>query len=74
MNEEARMTKATRMRAKMARFFKEVKSELKRVIWPTRKQLVNNTATVLMGCLIIGIFIWLADLAFGQISALVFTR
>ena len=29
------------------KFFKEFKAELKRVSWPTRKQLVNNTIAVL---------------------------
>ena len=29
-------------------FFKGVKSELKKVVWPTRKQLINNTVMVLV--------------------------
>lgn len=29
-------------------FFKGLKAELKKVVWPTRKQLVNNTALVLV--------------------------
>lgn len=29
-------------------FFKGVKSELKKVVWPTKKQLINNTALVLV--------------------------
>lgn len=29
-------------------FFKGVKSELKKVVWPTRKQLVHNTIMVLV--------------------------
>ncbi|MEG2310772.1 MAG: preprotein translocase subunit SecE [Clostridia bacterium] len=28
-------------------FFKGVKAELKKVVWPTKKQLINNTAMVL---------------------------
>ena len=28
-------------------FFKDVKAELKKVIWPTKKQLVNNTVAVI---------------------------
>lgn len=27
-------------------FFKGVKSELKKVVWPTKKQLINNTILV----------------------------
>lgn len=29
-------------------FFKGLKAELKKVVWPTRKQLINNTALVLV--------------------------
>ena len=29
-------------------FFKGLKAELKKVVWPTRKQLTNNTALVLV--------------------------
>lgn len=28
-------------------FFKGVKAELKKVVWPTKKQLINNTVMVL---------------------------
>ena len=28
---------------KVAKWFREMRSELKKVIWPTRKQLINNT-------------------------------
>ena len=29
-------------------FFKGVKSELKKVVWPTKKQLINNTMMVVV--------------------------
>lgn len=29
-------------------FFKGVKAELKKVVWPTKKQLINNTVMVLV--------------------------
>ncbi|MEG0873667.1 MAG: preprotein translocase subunit SecE [Clostridia bacterium] len=34
--------------AKSNGFFKGVKTELKKVVWPTRKQLIKNTALVLI--------------------------
>lgn len=33
--------------AKIAKFFREVKSEMKKVVWPTWSQTVNNTAIVM---------------------------
>lgn len=50
--------------ASMGRFFREVKAEMKKVVWPTRKQVVNNTLIVFAMVLIAGIFIWVLDLIF----------
>lgn len=44
-------------------YFKEVKSELKRVVWPTKNQLINYTITVLAFTLIVGIIIMVFDIA-----------
>lgn len=54
------------------KFLKEVVMELKKVAWPGKKQLANNTVTVLILCAIIGFVIWLLDLGFQQIYAVVF--
>ncbi len=51
--------------ARIGKFFKDEKTEMKKVIWPSRKQLINNTAIVLIFVLIIGLIIWLLDLLFG---------
>ena len=49
---------------KLVRFFKEVKSEMKKVVWPSRKQVTNNTLIVLAVVVLVGIIIWALDLAF----------
>ena len=46
---------------KAVKLFKEIRSELKKVIWPSRQQLVNYTISVLIACVLIGIVIWIAD-------------
>ena len=43
------------------RWFREMKSELKKVVWPSGKQLVNNTLVVLASILIVGIIVCLFD-------------
>lgn len=48
-------------------FLKEIRSELKKVIWPTKSQLINNTLTVLAFCLIMGAMIWVADFVFSRL-------
>ncbi len=56
----------------ICRYFRELKSELKKVVWPTPKQVVKNTLIVLACVLVVGIFVWLFDLVAGTgISALI---
>ena len=46
-------------------WFREMKSELKKVVWPSRKTVVENTGTVLMCSLLIGACIWIFDGVMG---------
>lgn len=52
---------------RIAKWFREMRSELKKVVWPTPKQIVNNTfvALTLMTCAAIAI--WALDFASSQI-------
>ena len=38
-----------------------MKSELKKVVWPTKSQMLNNTLIVLACVLVVGIFIVIFD-------------
>ena len=50
---------------KVRKYFRELKSELKKVVWPTPQQVLKN-ALVVCGCvLVVGIFIWLFDFVAG---------
>ena len=46
---------------KFAKWFREMKSELKKVVWPSGKQLVNNTLVVLAAVLVVGVVVVLFD-------------
>ena len=48
-------------------FVVNLKSELKRVVWPDRKKLLHNTATVLAICVMASILLFLVDSIFGGI-------
>lgn len=50
-------------------FFKDFKAELKKVIWPTPKQLANNTFAVIVVVLIIAVVVFVLDFAFENINA-----
>lgn len=49
-------------------FMKSFKAELKKVIWPTPKQLFNNTVAVLTIVLITAIIVFVLDFAFESIN------
>ena len=44
------------------KWFRDMKSEPKKVQWPTRKQTINNTLIVIACVIVVGIFIGLFDL------------
>ncbi len=52
--------------SRIAKWFKEMKSELKKVQWPTRKQVVNNTLIVIACVIVVGVFIWIFDFIAGN--------
>ena len=56
----------------VCKYFRELKSELKKVTWPTPKQVAKNTLIVVACVIVVGIFIWLFDfLAQTGVTALI---
>ena len=49
-------------------FFKDFKAELKKVVWPTPKQLVNNTVAVITIVLITAAIVFVLDLTFETLN------
>ena len=47
------------------RWLREMKSELKKVVWPSKKTVAKNTGTVLLCSLVIGACIWIFDGVLG---------
>jgi preprotein translocase subunit SecE len=46
-------------------FFSEVKSELKKVTWPSRKEVYATTVVVIVTTLFFGFYLWLLDIGFS---------
>ena len=42
-------------------FFRDYKSEIKKIVWPGLKDVVKNTVIVLIMCLLVGALIWILD-------------
>ena len=49
-------------------FFRDFKAELKKVIWPTPKQLVNNTVAVITIVLITALVVFALDVVFETMN------
>ncbi len=55
---------------KLVKYFKETKAELKKVTWPTWKQLKQNTGVIITFIILIGLFLFLIDLGFSRLISL----
>jgi len=51
---------------KVAKFITEVKTELKKVSWPTKSELINSTIVVIVAVVIMAIFIGLCDVVLSN--------
>ena len=56
---------------RVVRFFRDYKSEVKKIVWPNYKDVIKNTVIVLIMCAIIGALIWLIDFGLGQLLKLI---
>ena len=57
---------------RILRFFREIIAELKKVVTPTRKELINYTLVVLGFVIIMMLLITGLDFVFGQLTGWVF--
>ena len=56
---------------KSAQFLREVKVELKKVTWPTRKQTLGSTVVVIVLVIIISLFLGLVDMGLSSLIRVV---
>jgi len=56
---------------RIGKFFRELKSELKKVAWPTKADTIKRTGIVIACVIIVGIIVWIFDgIASAVIDAL----
>lgn len=60
--------------ARMAKYFREVKSEMKKVVWPTFSKVRQNTLIVIIYVILVGIVIWGLDALFTWLMSFVINR
>ena len=55
-------------------FLLEVRSELKKVTWPSRKEVSSTTLVVIATSIFFGFYLWGLDLAFSRALSVAFKR
>ena len=59
-------------RESLTKYFRGVKREFKRVVWPTKKQLFQYSLIVILVSIVTAMFIYAVDFVFSQIMGLIF--
>ena len=70
-DQSAVMKMADKYFGKWIQFFREVKVELIKVAWPTKKQTIGSTAVVIVFVFIIAFFLGIADIGLSSLIRLV---
>ena len=71
-NKQAKaMAKASgKPKKSIVKYFKDARSEFKKVVWPSRKQVFNNTVVVIIAMVVSGLAIWALDTGFVSLLKL----
>jgi len=59
---------------RIAEFFQEVKLELKKVVFPTKKEVIGSTWVVIITVVIAAFFLGLVDMGLGKLMTLAFKK
>ena len=60
--------------ARLAQYFRDVRSEMRRVVWPTRKDVLNSSIVVIVALLFFSLFALLVDTAVVKLFELLWNR
>jgi preprotein translocase subunit SecE len=55
-------------------FLKEVRDELKKVVWPTRDEIIRLTGVVILVSVIVGLFLGATDFILTKLIGLIIAR
>ena len=55
-------------------FLKEVRDELKKVVWPTRDEVIRLTGVVILISIVVGIFLGGTDFILTKLVGILITR
>ena len=55
-------------------FLIEVRNEMRRVTWPSRREVYATTVVVILTSIFFGLYLWGLDLGLGRLMTWIFTR
>ena len=56
--------------SRTAKFFRDQKGETKKIVWPSKKQVINNTGIVIVAVAMFSVVVGAFDWVFGQLIKL----
>ena len=57
--------------AKVTQFFKESRAELKKVVWPTKEDVLSSIKVVIISTIIVAVVLGLLDLGFSELFRII---
>ena len=70
--ERGRASKKPPLPARVSLFYRQVLAEMRKVIWPTRKELVTYTTVVIFFVLVVIAYVTSLDYVFGKVILAIF--
>jgi|ADurb_Total_1013_FD_contig_31_578416_length_894_multi_4_in_0_out_0_1 preprotein translocase subunit SecE len=70
----AKSKKTSKKQNRLVKYFKDLKSEFKKVVWPSKQKVFNNTTVVVVSMTACGLVIWAIDTGLTQLLALIISK
>lgn len=71
-SKDSKNKKSGKKKKGIVKFFKDARSEFKKVVWPTPKETTHNTVVVMVMCGLAALFVFGLDSLFGLLNGLLF--
>lgn len=70
--QEGALASVTSWPARLRDYFQDLKAEMRRVTWPSRKQVYSTTAVVIATVFVFAAYFWVVDLLLGRLITRLF--
>lgn len=70
-NKEKKVGFFKRVFSRLVKSIRDMRGEIKKVVWPSRKTITNNAVVVIVACVVLGAFLWAVDSLLGGLVNLI---